>query len=184
MSDQSDPTQEELTNGILSVKASDARSVILRELLREQYQRPVDFKDIVMEESGTSQANVYDSLNTLAEKGVLEKMSGDSKTTLYSVTELGEAVADRLGITPEDHDQQPNPDAAEPDAPGGPLDPDNGRGRGFAMGGPDAATDDSEDDSENVSEIKSQIREVVDEHPESVGQTALNELAEEYDGNE
>lgn len=86
--------QQDLTDDILTVKSSNVRISILRELTEEDLRRPSEIKEPIR----TSDGNFYDSLHRLVEAGLVEKISGKGRTTLYSLTDRGREVIRELGL--------------------------------------------------------------------------------------
>lgn len=96
---------QELDNeAVITVKSSSSgvRAEIVRELYDEDLKRPSELIDTVRERTGTSEGNFYESLKTLQQSGIVEKMEGEKRATLYSLTDLGERVAEHLGLDEEE----------------------------------------------------------------------------------
>lgn len=133
----------DIDDAFVTVRSSEARETIVRELYGTELRRPSEFMDAVMEETGTSKANFYQSLNSL-EGSVVEKLEGNDRATLYSLTDLGEQVAERLDLT-GDEDEELTTGQTAPSS-GQNLGTPGGAERGYAYD-PSAGTGDTRDDS-------------------------------------
>lgn len=92
----------DLSDAVFMVKSSEVREEIIRELYGESLVRPSEIIDVVQSRTGTSKANFYKNLKALLgdseDVQLVEKMDGSGRTTLYQLTERGEAVAEELDL--------------------------------------------------------------------------------------
>lgn len=107
--------QQDLKDDVLTVRSSDVREEILRELAKEDLRRPSEIKDPVYAQTGTSDGNFFNSLSRLAEANLVEKISSEGRTTLYSLTDRGRKVAEELDLTqsPDTRDSQAGASTAD-----------------------------------------------------------------------
>jgi len=143
---------DDIKDAVLKVKSSDVREEILRELhQRGERTRPSKVLEAIKPRMDTSSGNFYMNLNALQEAGLVEKMEGSNRATLYWTTDLGEQVAAELeeewntgAATERDGEtggvKQPTATPAE----GKSADQARARGRGGGVGGEAALPHDEE----------------------------------------
>lgn len=82
---------------VLKMKSSDVREDILKYLyFSDERVRPSKILDELEPDMSTSQGNFYMNLGKLHDLGLVEKIEGESRATLYSLTEEGQEVAEQL----------------------------------------------------------------------------------------
>lgn len=167
--------QQDLTEDILTVKSSNVRVEILSELTQENLRRPSEIKEPVQAQTGTSDGNFYDSLYRLVEAGLVKKISGKGRTTLYSLTDRGREVVEELRL-----DQSVDSSPQER--------PDDRRAETITNEELDVSTSEPDEDGQievdrrNVAFVKEELRNQMSEmdvaFPEI--QKAVEELSDEF----
>ncbi|WP_324665840.1 archaellum operon transcriptional activator EarA family protein [Haloarcula sediminis] len=101
----------DIQDAILIVKSSDVREEVLRALYnRNERIRPSKLLESIEPRMNTSSGNFYMNLDKLLEEGMIEKIEGNSRATLYTLTDKGTMVAEELQ---EEWESNPTTDEAE-----------------------------------------------------------------------
>jgi Fe2+ or Zn2+ uptake regulation protein len=82
---------------MLKVKSSDVREDILKYLyFSDERVRPSKILEALRPQMETSSGNFYMNLGKLHDLGLVDKIEGESRATLYWLTEDGQEVAEQL----------------------------------------------------------------------------------------
>jgi DNA-binding MarR family transcriptional regulator len=102
----------DIQDAMLIVKSSDVREEILRALYnRNDRVRPSKLLESIEPRMNTSSGNFYMNLDKLLEEEMVEKTEGNSRATLYTLTNKGTMVAEEL-----QDEWESNPTADETEA--------------------------------------------------------------------
>ena len=105
--------EADVQNLVLKVKSSDIREQILKDLYhRKERVRPSKILEALEPQMETSSGNFYMNLGKLNDMGLVEKIEGDSRATLYSLTDTGHHVAEELQDEWAAQDSATNPEPA------------------------------------------------------------------------
>jgi len=98
----SESAVEQARYALRSTKHAEA---VVRELAKEDYQRPTDMHPEVRKTNDISQSNFYNLLGRL-EGDLIKKVDGPGRSTLYTLTDAAEVVADEFGLSPAPADEE------------------------------------------------------------------------------
>lgn len=89
--------EADLQELVLTIKSSDVREDILKHLyVSDERVRPSKILEVLRPGMETSRGNFYMGLSTLHDLNLVEKIEGESRATLYSLTDAGQEVAEQL----------------------------------------------------------------------------------------
>ncbi len=89
----------EIREGRLIVKASKVREEIVKQLLINRVMRPSEIYNEIKGKIDTTKPNLYKSLEKLTSENIISKEKGSRKVSIYTLTELGEKIAEELGLS-------------------------------------------------------------------------------------
>lgn len=95
---------QELDDAKIEVRKSNVREEIVRELYQQSDLRPTEIRERIEGRVDTTKENFYQNLKALTED-IVERTEGSRRMTLYSLTDVGEQVAEELELTKDEREQ-------------------------------------------------------------------------------
>lgn len=87
----SGPEETDILDSVAYVTGSGYRTAVVNSLQNDPEQ-----PSVIAEEADVARSHISRALSELSERGIVQSHGKGSRTKLYSLTELGEAVADHV----------------------------------------------------------------------------------------